>query len=146
MSRDGFPLVVHVLLRRAADAGTEAFLLRRAGTGFMDGYYVLPGGHVQAGESPSEAAARECREEAGVVPGALRPLCVLPYRSGRHQGVNVVFEGRHLDGEPGVAEPDRCDLAGWFPLDRLPSPTAPWLVDVLELEVLGAWYRELDWT
>jgi len=142
MTRDRFPVLVHLLLRQHAGS-REAFLLRRAGTGFMDGYYVLPGGHLQAGESLEQAAARECREETGVVPGRLRPLCMLPYRSGRHQGINVIFEGRELSGEPGLGEPDRSDRAGWFPLSQLPSPAAPWIADVLELESRGEWFREL---
>ena len=143
MTRDLFPVVVHVLLLRAGAAGREAYLLRRAGTGFMDGYYVLPGGHLQAGESLQEAAARECREETGVIPAVLRPLCVLPYRSGRHQGINMVFEGGELSGDPGIAEPERCSAAGWFPLARLPQPMVPWLGDVVELQHRGEWFREL---
>jgi ADP-ribose pyrophosphatase YjhB (NUDIX family) len=143
MTRDLFPVVVHVLLLRAGAAGREAYLLRRAGTGFMDGYYVLPGGHLQAGESLQEAAARECREETGVIPAVLRPLCVLAYRSGRHQGINMVFEGDELSGDPGIGEPERCSTAGWFPLARLPEPMVPWLGDVLELQRRGEWFREL---
>lgn len=146
-ARDRFPVVVHVLLRRsrAGAAGPELFLLRRAGTGFLDGYWVLPGGHQHDGESVADAARRECREETGATPETVVPLCVLPYRSGRHQGVNFVFAAGRLDGEPGVAEPEHCDAATWFPLDALPEPLAPWLADVLELEQNGAWFRELHW-
>ena len=39
--RERFPVVVHVCLERD---GCVA-LLKRANTGFMDGYYALPGGH-----------------------------------------------------------------------------------------------------
>lgn len=145
MTRDRFPIVVHVLLLREAVEPPVLFLLRRAGTGFMDGWHVLPGGHVQAGEGLAEAAARECREETGVVPGRLEPLCVLPYRSGRHQGINVVFEGAALEAEPGIGEPECSDQAGWYPLDRLPEPVAPWLADVLDLRARGGWFRELYW-
>jgi ADP-ribose pyrophosphatase YjhB (NUDIX family) len=145
MSRDRFPVVVHVLLLRPAGAGAEVFLLRRAGTGFMDGYHVLPGGHLQAGESLRDAAARECREETGVAAGVLEPLCVMPYRSGRHQGINMVFEGAELSGEPGLGEPEQSDLAAWFALGRLPQPVAPWLADVLEMKGRREWFRELHW-
>ncbi|HEX7037644.1 MAG TPA: NUDIX domain-containing protein [Pseudomonadales bacterium] len=145
MTRDRFPTVVHVLLLRGRAASRSLFLLRRSGTGFMDGWHVLPGGHVRAGESLAEAAARECGEETGVVPRRLEPLCVLPYRSGAHQGINMVFEGRGLDAEPGIGEPASCDEAGWYPLGRLPEPVAPWIGDVLDLRARGEWFRELYW-
>ncbi len=153
MTRDRFPMVVHVLLLRPSEAiratgsggRRELFMLRRAGTGFMDGYYVPPGGHVQAGESLTEAAARECAEETGAAPGRLRPVCVLPYRSGGHQGINMVFEGLSLTSEPAIGEPEHSDAAGWFPLEDLPRPSAPWLADALELESGGEWFRELHW-
>ena len=102
--RDRFPVVVHVMLRRS----DQLFLLRRAHTGFMDGYHVMPGGHLHHGESALAGAARECREEAGV-DAELNPRCVLPYISGRHQGFNFVFEAHDFDGEPRVAEPDLFD-------------------------------------
>lgn len=145
MSRDRFPVVVHVLLLRGEGDGVELFLLRRAGTGFMDGWYVPPGGHLQAGESFVQAAARECREETGATPGALRPCCVLSYRSGRHQGVNMVFEGTDLRGQPGLGEPAASDRAAWFPVVRLPERTAPWVAEALDVRARGEWFRELYW-
>ena len=53
--RERFPVVVHVMLEQ----GGRVALLKRSNTGFMDGYYALPGGHQEQGESISEAARRE---------------------------------------------------------------------------------------
>jgi 8-oxo-dGTP diphosphatase len=140
--RDRFAVVVHVLLERSGPAGPELFLLRRAGTGFMDGAYVPPGGHQHAGESVTAAARRECLEETGALPGALTPVCVLPYRAGTEQGLNFVFVAGALTGEPRLAEPTGSDAAGWYPVDALPRPVAPWLADVLDLRRRGEWFRE----
>lgn len=79
MARDRFAVVVHTIIRN--DAG-ETLLLRRANTGFMDGYYALPGGHREAGESVAARAVRECKEEAGLVVDEVRAAMVLPYGDG----------------------------------------------------------------
>ena len=55
----GIPVGVHVLLER----GARVLLMRRAGTGFFDGLFSLPGGHVEPGESVRDTAVREMREE-----------------------------------------------------------------------------------
>ena len=57
----GIPTGVHVLCRREG----RVLLMRRAGTGFFDGLFSLPGGHVEPGESERAAARRELREETG---------------------------------------------------------------------------------
>lgn len=141
MSRDQFVVVVHVLVMR----GSELFLLRRANTGFMDGYYALPGGHQEAGESVSAAAIRECREEIGITPRDLQPVCVMPYRSGRHQGLNFLFETSDYDGEPVINEPDLFDASCWVNGAQLPQPVAVWLPDALDLRERKQWYREFEW-
>ncbi len=137
--RDRFPAVAHVMLRRA----DQLYLLRRSHTGFMDGYYVLPGGHVSHGESVTQGAYRECLEEAGVR-AELQPRCVLPYISGRHQGFNFVFEALNFQGEPYVAEPELFDAGGWYPIDGLPGRCAPWIAEVVGL-AQDQWFRELRW-
>jgi len=141
VSRDQFVVVVHVLVMR----GSELFLLRRANTGFMDGYYALPGGHQEAGESVSAAAIRECREEIGITPRDLQPVCVMPYRSGRHQGLNFLFETSDYDGEPVINEPDLFDASCWVNGAQLPQPVAVWLPDALDLRERKQWYREFEW-
>lgn len=139
--REGFPVVVHVMLLR----GEDVFLLRRAATGFMDGYFCLPGGHQKADESVSDAARRECLEEAGVEVGELRPRFALPYRSGAHQGLNFVFEADAFTGEPDVAEPALFDACCWSPRNDLPERVTPWLIDALA-QPEGQWYHEFHWT
>ncbi|KAJ1488286.1 NUDIX hydrolase domain-like protein, partial [Baffinella frigidus] len=49
----------YLLLRR----GSSVLLGKRWGTGWMDGKYTLPAGHVDPGERILQAAAREAREE-----------------------------------------------------------------------------------
>jgi len=139
VTRDAFPVVVHVLMLR----GDELFLLRRANSGFLDGYYVLPGGHQHAGEGVESAARRECEEETGVRGTVLSPVCVLPYLGDGQQGLNFVFEALHWEGEPGVAEPEGFSEAVWASSQSLPEPHAPWIGDVLRCRAEGVWFKEL---
>ena len=44
----------------------KVFLLRRANTGWEDGRYNPPGGHLNGGETTREAVIREVYEETGV--------------------------------------------------------------------------------
>jgi 8-oxo-dGTP pyrophosphatase MutT (NUDIX family) len=140
LDRDRFPLVVHVLLLRAE--GTQLFLLRRARTGFLDGYYGPPGGHVHAGELPMDAARRELAEETAVE-AVLEPRAVMPYVAGEHQGVNFVFEALAFTGEPVINEPDLFDAAVWAPLTALPRPCPGWLGKVLAMRTESRWFSEL---
>jgi 8-oxo-dGTP pyrophosphatase MutT (NUDIX family) len=78
LRRDGPPAVprpsASVIVVRAAGAGVELLLVRRnPQQRFMGGFWVFPGGAVDAGESHRAAAVRELAEEAqiGVDPGDL---------------------------------------------------------------------------
>ena len=62
MRHPGIPTGVHVLLEQDGCV----LLMRRAGTGFFDGLYSLPGGHVEEGETLRATAVREMREELGI--------------------------------------------------------------------------------
>ena len=53
-------------------------MLERA-RGMMIGFWSVPGGHVEPGETPQEAAARELFEEAGLNPH--RPVVARHRRS-----------------------------------------------------------------
>ncbi len=149
--RATFPVVVHlVFLRQGYADDLELLLLRRANSGFMDGYFVPPGGHVEAGELPLAAAHRESVEEVGVAPEDLQPLCVLPYVAGsgdkRYQGLNLVFSGTRWVGELRLAEPQGADAFVWCPVDQLPRRCAPWVAEVIQLQTQQDWYRELSYS
>ena len=137
---DLFPVVVHTVLQR----GDALLLLRRARTGYLDGFYALPGGHLQRGEGIMDCAIRELREETGisVESAQLQPAAVLPYRSDDQQGVDFIMRCTAFDGEPYLAEPDRFDDFGWWSVDALPTQTAPYIAPALALARRGEWFLE----
>jgi 8-oxo-dGTP diphosphatase len=65
------------------------------------GYWEIPGGSVEADESPYDAAVRESKEELGIVmtPGRLLVVDWVPPRPGRTEGVMFVYAGGVLASE-----------------------------------------------
>lgn len=109
----------------------QVFLLRRSNTGWRDGWWTVPAGHVEKDESPTHAAIRELEEEAGVsvTPGDLTsPLTYFyPADDRQHERVSVFFSVTSYKGKPTNAEPHKADRGEWFDIDSLPDNIVPML-------------------
>lgn len=90
----GFELSASVVLWR----GDEILVMKRAG-GFSAGGWFIPGGHVEQGERPVEAAARELFEEAGisVEPESLQLVEIMSYETGAGTAHTVIYNGSCAD-------------------------------------------------
>jgi mutator protein MutT len=97
-------------------------LTRRMNTGYHDGEYSLPSGHIEAGEFPDAAAIREAQEEVGVRIHDLRFKLVM-YSDDNY--VCFFFEAIEWTGEIRNCEEDKCDDIRWFDLDQLPDNLTP---------------------
>jgi 8-oxo-dGTP diphosphatase len=81
--------------------------------------WALPGGFVDAGESPSQAAVREAREETGLEVRLEEQFFTYgdPGRDPRMHTISIVFIGR-AEGEPvGGDDARQARAFGW---DELP--------------------------
>lgn len=141
----GIPTGVHLLCEHTG----RVLLLCRANTGFFDGLYSLPGGHVEHGESIRQAAARELEEETGLLaaPDDLDWLGVMHRRSDTNR-VDFFLRAKRWIGEPSLREPDKCAALGWFARDTLPENLVPYVRTALEAgegNGKGTWIRELGW-
>ena len=109
---------VFVLLRNDKN---EILLQKRAGTGYLDGYWDFPSGHVEFGESLRDTASRETKEEINidVAPEDLELIHIEQFFVERNY-INYTFEARSWQREPRICEPEKCSAIGWFSTDALP--------------------------
>ncbi|MFE3446023.1 NUDIX domain-containing protein [Nocardia sp. NPDC059180] len=120
---------VHLLL--TDDQGRVLFG-RRANTGYEDGAYHLPSGHLEAGESLVAALAREAKEEIGVtIDHSDIEFVHVMHNSSSGGRVAFFFEVREWQDGPSNMEPDKCDDLSWFSLDTLPDRTIPYCREAL---------------
>lgn len=77
--------------------------IERAGKGRICG----PGGHIEDGETPEEAAKREAEEEFGITCHELKPLGV---QDGGRYGTSAVYLCRDFTGTPRTDEKEMTDL------------------------------------
>ena len=124
--------VFPIILRREGGR-TQILLHLRQNTGYMDGFWDVAGsGHVDGGETASQALCRECFEELGI---RVRPQDTEFARL--THSVDSAYEGT-----PRIMEPDKSAALEWFDLDRLPDGMVPALrSDVGEL-MRGVVYGE----
>jgi ADP-ribose pyrophosphatase YjhB (NUDIX family) len=121
MARPEIVVDLHLVLR---DRSNVLFGLRR-NTGFCDGMYHLPAGHLEAAETILEGTAREAKEELGIdiETADLALVHTMHQREGR---VSFFFEVRRWAGALVNAEPHKCAALAWFPRDRLPENLVPY--------------------
>uniref|UniRef100_UPI00350E40F8 NUDIX hydrolase n=1 Tax=Nonomuraea pusilla TaxID=46177 RepID=UPI00350E40F8 len=131
---------VHVLLVRDG----RVLLGRRRGTGYGDGLWHLPSGHLEADEPVTGAAVREAREELGVVvdPADLALVHVMHRAPER---VGFFFAARAWRGEPRNAEPDKCSELAWWPLDGLPGDMVDYPAQAVAHVLDGVPFAERGW-
>ncbi|MGZ4496105.1 MAG: tRNA (adenosine(37)-N6)-threonylcarbamoyltransferase complex ATPase subunit type 1 TsaE [Nocardioides sp.] len=103
--RDGCVLMVHHAWRRE---------------------WELPGGMIEDGESPRDAAVREFREETGLEPGDVELVGVGTVQLGHERRIEYAAVFRTTLGETGPFAPDEeIDDVGWWDLEAdLPGLSA----------------------
>lgn len=128
-------------------------MVLRKNTGWMDGFYGLPAGKLEYGETFTMGAIREAKEEAGV---DLNPKDInVIHVAHRHaiqddkdkymDWVDVYFAVDSWEGEPHNAEPERSEGLDWLPINDLPDNVVSSQRAALIEIAKGEPYSEFGW-
>jgi len=125
----------------------KILLLRRFNTGYEDGNYSFIAGHVNKGETFTQAMVREAKEEAGIdiKPEVLEVVHVMHRRSFEQERVDLFFATDEWNGSIKNKEPDKCDDLSWYSIENLPSNLIPCVRQAIECIKKGILYSEFDW-
>jgi len=109
---------VHLMLRK----GNEVLFGRRQNTGFEDGAWHVPSGHLEAAESVVDAVIREAEEEIGIT---IKPedasFSHIMHNSSSGGRMAFFFTVRKWEGDVENREADKCSALEWFPVSALPD-------------------------
>ncbi len=143
--RQNFPYVGSVYLFLIQDE--KILLLRRFQTGYEDGNYGLPAGHMEGNETARESCAREVREEIGIEvdPEHLTVVHVMHRNMDYDERIDFFMTAGTYTGEIRNMEPHKCDELSWFPLDALPPNTIEYIRVAINNFRNGIPYSEYGW-
>ncbi len=120
MERLKLRVAVYILLIKE----DKVLLGRRFNTGWQDGNYGLPSGHLEENETVIGALLRETKEETGVdVKTEDAQFVHVMHRKSIY--VDFFFLAKKWSGDPKIMEKDKCDDMQWFPLNNLPENIVP---------------------
>lgn len=78
----------------------SVLIARRPAEGLLGGLWEFPGGKVEPGETPAQAARREVREELGVVAEILEPADTVRHAYSHFRITLRLFHARWVSGGP----------------------------------------------
>jgi 8-oxo-dGTP pyrophosphatase MutT (NUDIX family) len=125
----------------------KVLLLKRFNTGYEDGNYSFIAGHVDKGETFTQAIIREAYEEADIKfkSNDLKVIHVMHRKSIDSQRVDVFFTADKWEGKIKNKEPNKCLDLSWFGLDNLPRNIIPYIKEVINKIKRNIFYCEYGW-
>ncbi len=120
--KEKFKAILSVYLILQQDDG-KILLLLRQNTGYCDGEYGLPAGHVDGGETLHRAMVREAQEEVGINIDQknLELVHTMHRYCGDHERVDYFFLCKKWRGDIINTEPNKCEELSWHSLEFLPN-------------------------
>lgn len=141
--RNKIPVTAQIVLQKQ----NKILLIRRCNTGYEDGKYSLPGGHVEKGEEIKRAAIREAKEEIGIEirKENLQVIHVLNRKVKDNAYIDFILTCKEWEGTVKINEEDKCDEIKWVELDKMPSNIIPFIKEIFSKENDKKFYIAYGW-
>lgn len=126
----------------------KILLMQRCNTGYEDGKWSIPSGHLLEGELPKFAIQREVLEEVTVmVPINELKIVHVSFRPKHdHTGARVdyFYKGHKWIGDVTNGEPKKCSRLIWVKPNDLPKDTTPVVQYAISAFLKGQLHSELS--
>ncbi len=129
--RNKLPISVQLLLEKE----DKILLMKRKNTGYEDGKYSLPGGHVESNEEIRKALIREAKEEIGVKIDLqdIELYKVLNRKVSKEQEyIDFIFKANHWTGSITNEEKEKCEEIKWVDINKIPENTLNFIPKMLK--------------
>ena len=132
-----FRSAVHMIITK----DNKVLIQKRKGSKLWPGYYSLPAGHIDEGETQYEALVREAQEELGIIidpNNILNSYVVLRRNHFNIDGkqlepyIDYYYDIEQYEGVPKIMEENKCDELIWADMDNLPDPFVNYQGDFLD--------------
>lgn len=129
--RNKLPISVQLILENE----DKILLMKRKNTGYEDGKYSLPGGHVEPNEEIRKALVREAQEEIGIHIDVkdVEFYKVMNRKVNTEQEyVDFIFKANHWTGNVTNEEKDKCEEIIWVNKEEIPENTLNFIPQILK--------------
>ena len=124
----------------------RVLLGQRQNTGFRDGDFHLPAGHVEAEETVVGALVREAEEELGIRIRPEQASFAFVLHDGVGEGrLRFFFRVHEWFGVIQNREPEKCAALEWFNLNELPENLVPYVRYVIQRHEAGDTFALYGW-
>ena len=143
MERFKIITAVHLILIE----NEKVLLSRRYNTGYEDGNYSVPAGHVEEDEELIKAMQREAFEEIGIKikKEDLKIVHVMQRKATDRESIDYFLTCKKYEGKIEIMEKNKCDDVRFFELNKLPENTIPYIRKGIESYLHNEPFSILGW-
>jgi len=124
----------------------KILLLLRKNTGYEDGKYHVPAGHMDEGEPVTTTLIRESKEEIGIsIKKDDIKLVHIMHSIDSKERMGFFFEVKKWNGEIKNMEPEKHGNVKWFDIDGLPKNMVAYAKYAIECYKKGQLLSEYGW-